>query len=47
MTPTVIDKAISKLETGKTTGSDGFSSEWFRPFRTELMALLVSSSVGL
>lgn len=36
-----VDKAISKLKTNKSPGPDGFSSEWYKTFRTELKPSLL------
>lgn len=36
-----LDKAISRLKTNKSPGPDGFSSEWYKVFRTELKPYLL------
>ena len=43
ITSTEIDEAISLLKTDKSPGSDGFTGEWYKMFRTELLPMLLSS----
>ena len=38
-----IQKAIGKFKTSKTPGSDGFPSEWYKKFETELLPVLHST----
>ena len=42
ITSTEVDKTISLLKTDKSPGSDGFTGEWYKMFKPELLPMLLS-----
>lgn len=43
VTETELMKAINRLKTNKSPGSDGYTAEWYREFKQELIPILLST----